>query len=440
MLNPRQLKILKPLSIRDFALLWTGLTVSLLGDGIYLVAIAWQVYDLSDSPTALSIVGLAWTLPMVLFILIGGVLSDRFERRAILVAADVLRFVAITGIGVLSLAGTVELWHLIALVAVYGVGEALFGPAFGAIVPDLVPQDMLVEANSLEQFVRPMAWRLVGPALGGFLIHVFDVGTAFVIDASTFAVSAICLLLMRAMPRRSESRAGRTMWAEIGEGFRFVRSRTWLWATLATASVSLLFFWGPLEVLLPFIVKNKLDGGADDLGIVFAFGGAGSVIAAGAMAQRGLPRKHMFFMYACWALAIGLVGTYALASSLEQAMVISFLEAGLASAGLVVWGTMMHRLVPSELQGRVHSADWLLSIGLVPVSFGLTGPIAGALGAEATLLGAGLLGSLATVAFMFVPGLYKTQRDGSMHPQAADAGNEMVRKYDADTPGAARGD
>jgi DHA3 family tetracycline resistance protein-like MFS transporter len=416
---------LRPLSIRDFALLWTGLTVSLLGDGIYLVAIAWQVYDLSNTPTALSIVGLAWTLPMVLFLLIGGVLSDRFDRRLVLIAADVLRFVAITAIGLLSLTSSIELWHLIALVAVYGVGEALFGPAFGAIVPDLVPQELLLEANSLEQFVRPMAWRLVGPALGGFLIHVFDVGTAFLIDASTFAVSAGCLLAMRSIPRTTDRTGQGSMWREIKQGFGFVRSQTWLWATLGAASVSLLFFWGPLEVLLPFIVRNKLDGGADDLGLVFAFGGAGSVIAAGAMAQLGLPRKHVAFMYSCWALAVALVGTYALAATLEQAMIISFLEAGLASAGLVVWGTMMHRLVPSELQGRVHSADWLVSIGLVPLSFGLTGPIAGALGSEATLLGAGLLGSIATIGFMFVPGLYRTQRDGSMHPEIVEPANEM---------------
>jgi MFS family permease len=427
MLNPRQLKILRPLSIRDFALLWTGMTVSLLGDGIYLVAIAWQVYDLSNAPTALSIVGLAWTLPMVLFLLIGGVLSDRFDRRMILIAADVLRFVAIAAIGVLSLTGMIQLWHLIGLVAVYGVGEAMFGPAFGAIVPDLVPQDMLLEANSLEHFVRPMAFRLVGPAVGGFLIHVFDIGTAFLIDASTFVVSAGCLLAMRAIPRSVGPSEHRSMLAEIKEGFGFVRSQTWLWATLAAASMSLLFFWGPVEVLLPYIVKNKLGGGADDLGLVFAFGGAGSVVAAAAMAQRGLPRKHVAFMYSCWALAIALVGTYALASTLEQAMVISFIEAGVASAGLVVWGTMMHKLVPAELQGRVHSTDWLVSIGLVPLSFGLTGPIADALGAEATLLGAGVLGSLATVAFMFVPGLYKTQRDGSLHPEDAEPRGEMVK-------------
>jgi Transmembrane secretion effector len=427
MINARQLKILKPLSIRDFALLWIGLTVSLLGDGIYLVAIAWQVYDLSNSPTALSIVGLAWTAPMVLFLLIGGVLSDRFDRRFILIAADVLRFVSIAAIGVLSLTGAIELWHLIVLVSIYGIGEALFGPAFGAIVPDLVPQEMLVEANSLEQMVRPMAWRLVGPAAGGFLIAVFDVGTAFLVDAGTFAVSAVCLLFMRPLPRKVEEAGDESsMFEEIREGFRFVRSRVWLWATLGAASVSLLFFWGPLEVLLPYIVRNNLDGGADDLGLVFAFGGAGSVIAAAIMAQRGLPRRHVMFMYLCFVVSVGLIGAYALATSLEQAMVISVIEAGLASAGLVVWGTMMHRLVPTDLQGRVHSADWLISIGLVPISFGLTGPIADALGAEATLLGAGVLGSIAMLGFMFVPGLYETERDGSIHAEDREPSGEMV--------------
>src|SRR5262245_59123238 len=101
--------ILRPLRIRDFALLWAGATVSLAGDGVYVVALAWQVYELSDSPTALSIVGLAWTLPIGLFVLLGGVVSDRFERRRIMISADVVRAMAVATIGVLSLTGAIEL-------------------------------------------------------------------------------------------------------------------------------------------------------------------------------------------------------------------------------------------------------------------------------------------------------------------------------------------
>ena len=139
----RHVKILRPLAIRDFALLWTGAAVSLLGDGVYIVAIAWQVYEISDTPTALSLIGVAWTLPMAAFLLVGGVVSDRFDRQRIMIATDIVRAVAVTVIAVLSLAGVLELWHLFLLAVVFGTGDAFFGPAFNATVPQIVPQRML---------------------------------------------------------------------------------------------------------------------------------------------------------------------------------------------------------------------------------------------------------------------------------------------------------
>ena len=415
-----KVKILKPLSIRDFALLWTGMSVSMLGDGITFVALAWQVYELSNIPTAMSAVGVAWSLPMVVFVLIGGVASDRFPRRRVMIASDVVRGVAIAAIGVLSVTGHIELWHVFVLIALYGTGEAFFGPAFGSIVPDIVPQHLLVEANSLERFMRPLTFQMLGPAVGGFAIAAFErmggsVGHVFLVDALTFVVSGICLVLMKVQPRvRSERTGVRSALGEIAEGFRFVRSQTWLWATLCMALVALLFFYGPWEVLLPYVVRNELGGGADALGLIFASGGAGSVIAALVMAQRGLPRRHMRFMYLAFAVEITCVAGYAFVTAAWQAMVIAFVASGLASAAMVVWTTLMHRLVPAPLLGRVSSVDWLVSISLVPVSFALTGPIAGAVGVSATLIGAGVLGGLATLAFMLVPGLYDTERDGRL--------------------------
>jgi len=139
-----------------------GQAVSLVGDGIYLVAIAWLVYDLSNEPGALAIVGLAWTLPMVLGLLVAGVLSDRFERRGLPVLSDLIRFAAIGAIAALSLAGVVELWHVIVLVVVYGAGEALLLPAFSAIVPDVVPREQLLHANTLREMMEPLG--LASPA------------------------------------------------------------------------------------------------------------------------------------------------------------------------------------------------------------------------------------------------------------------------------------
>ena len=421
----RRIKILRPLALRDFALLWTAMAVSLMGDGIYLVAIAWQVYDLSNVPTALSIVGLAWTLPMVLFLLVGGVISDRFDRRKVMIASDVVRGVVIAVLGILSVTGTIRLWHVILLVAVYGAGEAFFGPAFGAIVPDIVPKDLLVEANSIDQFVRPLTLQLAGPAVGGLAIELLGgPGGAFLLDAGTFGISALCLLVMRS-PTVAIREEPDSAWRQIKQGYAFVRSQTWLWATLCAASLSLFFYWGPFEVLMPFIVRNELAGDAGDLGLVFAFAGVGAILASLVLAQRGLPRRHVLFMYTNWVVTVGSLAGFAAATTVWQACAVAFVGGGTAAAGLVVWGTLMHRLVPPQLLGRVTSFDWTISIGLVPLSFAATGPIADAFGAGPTLVGSGLLGALATFAFMFVPGLYDTERQG---PMSASAPAEELRE------------
>jgi hypothetical protein len=417
MLRINDVKILRPLQIRDFALLWTGMTVSLLGDGIYLVALAWQTYALSDTPTALSLVGVAWTAPMVVFLLVGGVASDRIDRRKILMLSDAIRGVAVVAIGVLSVAGELELWHMFVLVAVYGIGDAFFGPAFGAIVPDIVPSHLLLEANSLGQFVRPFAMRLAGPALGGLLIATVgggDAGPAFLINGGSFAVSALCLWFMVARPLERGTQSRGSVLTDVAEGLAFVRSQTWLWATLLSALISLLFWVGPFEVLIPYVVKNQIGGGADDLGLVFAAGGVGAVLAALIMAQVGLPRRHMLVMFWSFGIAIGSVSGFGFVTETWQAMGVSFVEGVTTTVGMIIWGTLMHRLVPTELLGRVESLDWLTSISLVPVSFAITGPIAEAVGVDATLIWSGILGGAGFLAFMLIPGVFDTERDGRL--------------------------
>jgi MFS family permease len=149
--------MLEPLRIRDFALLWTGMTVSLIGDGVLLVALGWQTYELSRSPSTLGWIAAAYVAPMALVLLVGGVLTDRFERRKMMIAADLVRVVSLGGMAALAISHDLRLWELGLLAALTGVGDALFGPAFGSIVPEIVPGELLVEANALDQFVRPIA-------------------------------------------------------------------------------------------------------------------------------------------------------------------------------------------------------------------------------------------------------------------------------------------
>jgi hypothetical protein len=407
--------MLRTLRNRDFRLLWMGQSISLVGDGIYLVAIAWLVYDLSNEPGALAIVGLAWTLPMVLGLLFSGVLSDRFERRRLLVLSDLIRGAAIAAIAALALAEVVELWHVIVLVVVYGAGEALFLPAFSAIVPDVVPREQLMQANTLRELMEPLGLRFAGPALGGLLITVFDVGTAFLVDAMTFLASAIVVSFMsQQWPPREESHTFRK---DLVEGFAYVRAHAWLWATLAGAALFLLVTYGPFEVLLPYIIRNDLGGSAATFGTVMAAGGLGSIGAALLLSRTGAPRRHVTFMWSAWGFGTALDIGLAISSAAWQMCAIAFFSFGFATAGMVVWTTLVNTLVPAEMLGRVSSLDWFVSIGLTPLSFALTGPVAEWLGARTTLALAGVVGLL-TFFILYVPGVRDPERNPLPGPRA----------------------
>jgi MFS family permease len=410
--------LLQPLRDREFRKLWTAMCVSLLGDGAFLVAVAWQVYERSNTPTAMSVVGIAMTVPTIVFLLIGGVASDRFDRRMVMVAADLLRAVAGAALAVLALTDAIEVWQIAVIAAVYGTGAAFFAPAFDALVPDIVPEDRLAQANALDQLMRPIVFRMAGPAIGGVLVASASAGIVFALDAASFVVSATTLLMVRVATTpaaRGPSSVGR----DLAEGWRFVRARPWLWVTFASAAIAYLCFMGPVEVLLPYVVKNDLEGNARDLGMVFAAGGVGSVACAIAMGQRNLPRRGITFIYACWTLATVAVAGYGVSSAVWQLMLAAVAFNALETAGTIVWATLKQRHVPRRMLGRVSSLDWLISIGLLPVSFALTGPVASVLGSRGTLIAAGVVGAVVTGAAYFAPGMRDLERDSAA--VAADA-------------------
>ena len=398
--------ILAPLADRDFRLLWAGACASLLGDGAFLVALAWQVYTMSGSVTGMSLVGIAMTVPTICFLLIGGVASDRFERHWILVGADLLRACALALLAGLTIGGQLELWHVVALAAVYGTGSAFHAPAFDALVPELLAGERLAQANALDQLMRPLALRLGGPALGGVVVGAGGAGAVFVLDCASFMAAAGAVLLMRpADGTRVIEAGGGSLLGDLRTGWRFVRGHAWLWATFASAAVAYLLFMGPVEVLLPYVVKEDLGGSAFDLGLVFAAGGLASMLCAVLLGRFGLPRRGITFMLIAWTLATLAVAGYGAASAIWQLMVASALFNGLETAGTIIWATTKQQHVPGALLGRVSSLDWLISVGLLPLSFALTGPVSSAVGAQATLIGAGVLGAIVTLGALWVPGM-----------------------------------
>ena len=417
-------RILQPLRHRDFALLTGGRTVSLVGDGFFYVALAWQVYLLSNDPGALSIVLFAGSIPLVAFLLFGGAFSDRYDRRLLMVGADVVRGVVIGVIGVLSITGQIQLWHLALAEAIAGGASAFFNPASTAIVPDLLPDEALPQANALFGVLRRITFSLIGPAIGGLVVAAFGPGPAFVVDALSFAFSAVAVFAIRTRPAARPAVSGgiRHTLGEMREGFRYVRGKPWIWATLVGAMLSLLFYIGPVAVLLPYLVKNDLGLGSDSFGTMLAFEAVGAIAMALVVGHFGLPRRRVTVMFLGFSLGMALAAGFGLMTALWQGLAIAAATAAVFELGDLIWTTLLQQLVPRNFLGRVSSLDWMLSTGLVPLSYALVGPASSALGPRTTIVGGAIIASLLFLALVAVPGVRDPERAGYGRIQATGPG------------------
>jgi DHA3 family tetracycline resistance protein-like MFS transporter len=188
------------------------------------------------------------------------------------------------------------------------------------------------------------------------------------------------------------------------------------------AGVSVMAFSGPVEVLLPYVIRNDLHAGSAAFGLVLALAGAGGVLSGLVMGQTGLPRRAVRLLYVGWGVGLLPIAGYALATSVWQLGVLAFIYGAGMSAGMVVWATLLQTRVPERLLGRVTSLDWLVSLGLLPLSFAITGPLATLVGADAVLIGGGLLGAAATLGtYALLPAL---RADRFSVEQAGDVAGE----------------
>lgn len=414
-----------PLRRRDFRLLWSGMSVSLLGDGVFLVAVAWQAYQVADRPSSLAYVGVSTSLPQVVLLLLGGAVSDRVPRRALLISADLIRAVAVAALAFLVAGGEARLPELCGVCALIGAATAFSAPAFDAFVPQLVPDRHLQQANGIDQFVRPAAIQLAGPGLGGVLVALFHPTGAFAFDAFSFVFSAGCIARISQRGSTTESCAERANYRrEIADGFRYVRERTWLWGTFVSATFAYLLFLGPTQVLLPYLVKNSLHDGASTYGAVLAVGGVGALIGASLVGRRRDPASPMTFIYCCWTVATLAVAGYGIARDAWGLAAAALVVNGAEAAGEVIWATLKQRRVENAMLGRVSSIDWCVSIALLPMSYALTPWISRLLGVRGTLVMAGVVGAVVTFGFLFIPGM--REGEGRMRRAEMELGAEPV--------------
>jgi DHA3 family tetracycline resistance protein-like MFS transporter len=192
---------------------------------------------------------------------------------------------------------------------------------------------------------------------------------------------------------------------DLRAGWRFVRTHTWCWAILSGTALALMCWNGPVQVLLPYVVKYDLHAGATGLGIIFAAGGVGSILTSFLAAQLGMPRHPVAVIFLAGTVAVSVMAGYGVMTALWQGMLVAFVTHALAGGNSFIWDTLLQREVPRELLGRVSSIDWFIFTGLLPLSLALAGPVASVVGVRQTLVAGGLLGGVAMGAFCLVPGV-----------------------------------
>lgn len=401
---------LSPWSVPPFRWLFAGQLVSSLGDQVFPVAVAALVVSRGGSASELGLVLAARFAALVLFALLGGVWADRLPRVRLMRAADLLRLVALAGLAVAATLGEPGVGVLAGLVFVVGAGEAFFRPAYGALLPTVLPAQSLAAGNALSGASLHVA-QVAGPGLAGAVLLVSGPSVLFILDAVTFAVSLLTLLRVAEPSWQPAPR--RRLHREVAEGVAEVHSRPWIAAILAMASLQLLLVVAPVTVLLPLVIR---DSGASPstYGMVLAVGALGGLLGA-LLAGRWRPRhpgqvgQLVLIAWVLPPLALLLEGPAALMAAAW------FVGAAGLGPFNVWWETALQRAVPRELLARVVSLDWLCSLALLPLGLALAGPAVDLVGRTPVLALAAATMVVTSLLPLLVPGV-RDLRD----PEVAD--------------------
>lgn len=410
-----RLPLFAPLRTRDFRLVWFGESVSLLGDQFHYVALSWLVLGLTGSGLALGTVLLAAALPRGVFLLVGGVLSDRVSPRTLMLWSNLVRAAVTTVIAALVLGARIEIWQLVLAGALFGTVDAFFYPAMNTIVARLVPEEQLGAANAALQGTQQLM-STVGPAIAGFAIAIIGVGAAFAIDAASFAVAATAVWLVgtvrAAPPAQAVDPLGTatasaalpipietvdpsapvapshgSMFASLVEGARAVMGDPVMRMLVLLSTAFNLAFTGPVVVGLPWLVQVRFVGDAAMLGLLYAAFGAGSL--AGVVLGGTVPRTRnlgavLFPIVTVLGIGLGAIGLGP-APVVGAALFGCGIGVGYLNVTLISWAQA--RTEP-HLLGRTMSFLMLGSVVGAPLSLAISGAVID-LNATALFLAAG---------------------------------------------------
>jgi hypothetical protein len=366
------------LALREFRLLFFAQAISVLGDRMVGIALAFAVLELGGGATEVGIVMACRTLPLVATLLVGGVIADRVSRRAVMVVSDLARMVTQGLAAVLLIAGVAHVWELAVLAGLTGAAGGFFNPAVAGVTPMVVPRERLMEANGLRATAMS-AGEIAGPVIAGLLIAGVGPGWALGLDAATFAASALFLLGLR-LPRAVRGEG--SFLADLRDGWGVFTGLTWVWTFVVAAGLGNLI-WGAWAVLGPVVAERSL-GGAAAWGSVLGAMGVGALLG-GVIAMRARPRRPLVVAGASYSLFLFPLAFLAAGAPVVVLAAGALLGGVAMMLGNSVWESTLQARVPAESLGRVSAYDWFGSLALNPVGMAIWGPVAVLIGLHPAL-------------------------------------------------------
>lgn len=392
-------RVLNPFRHAAYRRLAVALVLATFAGGVWTIGLVWEVIRIGGGPGQLSVVATASAIGVILPALLGGVVADRVPQKVILLAVAGIELVCMGTVAMLSIADVTVVWHLGAVGFVIGAAMAFYYPAYSAWLPALVPEEDLLQVNGFEGMIRPTVGQAIGPAVAGAVVGAASPGAALTVAAlaSLAGLLALTTVPQTAVRREQTDEGAPSVLHDLREGFVYMWRTPWLLATLLFASVMVFVMMGPLEVLVPFLIKDRLGGGPGDHAKVLAAFGIGGAVGSLVMASRRMPRRYLTWMNLMWGLGALPFIVMGRATEVWQVVAAGFVLGVLFSAPMVIWGTLLQRRVPPHLLGRVASLDFFVSISLMPISMAIAGPVSEAIGLRTTFLIAGVVPIVAAV-------------------------------------------
>ena len=412
------MNVLRSLKHRPFALLWSGQTISRLGDSLYRIALAWWVLEKTGSATAMGTVLVFSQIPMLVFLLVGGVVVDRLPRLRVMFVSDILSGIVITFVAVFSWLNLLQIWHIYIASMVFGFVEAFFFPAYQAVVPQITPPEMLTSANSLNGLSQRVTG-IVGPALGAALVAAGGTSITFGLDALSFFLSAIFvfpILRLNIDKIQSEEKAVETGtrqkpvkeairqgFVDLREGFKFIVTVPWIWITILVFGFVNITDAGPRAVAMPFLIKQDLGADVELLGLFGSAASLGFVLGMIWLGQYVRLHRRGLLGYLSVIVSGSTLLPFAFKLPIPILAASAFISGISISVFSLVWTHTLQEMVPAKLLGRVYSIDALGSFVLLPIGFSLSGWATDAFGATNVFL----VGGIGTIVLILL---------GLMHP------------------------